>query len=414
MALSWIGTVSARIGSPARSAPQNTVTVRVPDHRRQLEALSMHPDAFFLQRRVGLCRARWHIVACCALGTFAVAGCRPAQEAPKEEVRPVRVVTIDRIASGDTVSLTGTVQAETEVNLSFRIDGRLIERTVNVGDAIAAGRVIARLDPSNEQTSLQAARSTLAGARAQLAEQRNNFQRQKDLLAQNFISKAAFDVAAANLQSAESAAQSAQAQVELAQNRLSYTQLVADAPGVVTAVNAEAGEVVPAGRMVVQVARKGGRDAVFDVPAQVKDSAPANPEITVVLNTDPRVTAKGRVREVSPRADPRTGTFQVRVGLIDPPETMRLGAIVSGRMRLDARTAMQVPAAAIVRSQKQPAVWIVDPKTQTVSLRNIDVERFDVDRVVVRNGLVAGDIVVAAGAQALRPGQRVRLLEAGK
>jgi RND family efflux transporter MFP subunit len=348
------------------------------------------------------------------IAALALAGCRQAAEAPKEEIRPVRVVTIDRVNSGDSVQLTGTVQAETEVNLSFRIDGRMIERVVDVGDAVAAGAVVARLDPSNEESALQGARAVMAGARAQLVEQRNSFQRQKDLLAQNFISKAAFDLAAANLQSAESAAQSAQSQVELAQNRLAYTRLIADAPGIVTATGAEPGEVVPAGRMVIQLARKGGRDAVFDVPAQLKDSAPRNPEITIVLNTDPRVIAKGRVREVSPRADPRTGTFQVRVGLISPPESMRLGSIVSGRMRLDERSSMQVPAAAIVRAQQQPAVWVVDPKTQTVALRNIDVERFDGDRVVVKSGLAAGDVVVAAGAQALRPGQRVRLLGAGK
>jgi len=348
------------------------------------------------------------------IAALALAGCRQAAEAPKEEIRPVRVVTIDRVNSGDSVQLTGTVQAETEVNLSFRIDGRMIERVVDVGDAVAAGAVVARLDPSNEESALQGARAVMAGARAQLVEQRNSFQRQKDLLAQNFISKAAFDLAAANLQSAESAAQSAQSQVELAQNRLAYTRLIADAPGIVTATGAEPGEVVPAGRMVIQVARKGGRDAVFDVPAQLKDSAPRNPEITIVLNTDPRVIAKGRVREVSPRADPRTGTFQVRVGLIHPPESMRLGSIVRGRMRLDERSSMQVPAAAIVRAQQQPAVWVVDPKTQMVALRNIDVERFDGDRVVVKSGLAAGDVVVAAGAQALRPGQRVRLLGAGK
>jgi membrane fusion protein, multidrug efflux system len=348
------------------------------------------------------------------IAALALAGCRQAAEAPKEEIRPVRVVTIDRVNSGDSVQLTGTVQAETEVNLSFRIDGRMIQRVVDVGDAVAAGAVVARLDPSNEESALQGARALMAGARAQLVEQRNSFQRQKDLLAQNFISKAAFDLAAANLQSAESAAQSAQSQVELAQNRLAYTRLIADAPGIVTATGAEPGEVVPAGRMVIQLARKGGRDAVFDVPAQLKDSAPRNPEITIVLNTDPRVIAKGRVREVSPRADPRTGTFQVRVGLINPPESMRLGSIVSGRMRLDERSSMQVPAAAIVRAQQQPAVWVVDPKAQTVALRNIDVERFDGDRVVVKSGLAAGDIVVAAGAQALRPGQRVRLLGAGK
>jgi RND family efflux transporter MFP subunit len=340
--------------------------------------------------------------------------CRRAEEPPPPEVRPIRVFTVDKLAAGDTVSLTGTVQAETEVNLSFRIDGRMVERSVNVGDAVKAGQQIARLDPSNEESSLQSARAQLAGAQAQLVEQRNNFNRQQDLLAKNFISKAAFDQVAANLQSAQSNATSAQAQVNLANNRLSYTRLVADAPGNVTAVGAEPGEVVGAGRMIVQIARKGGRDAVFDVPAQLKDSAPANPEITVSLTTDPKVSAKGRVREVSPRADPRTGTFQVRVGLIDPPEGLRLGSIVTGRMRLDERASIHVPASAIVRSERQPAVWIVDPKTKTVSLRNIDVERFDAARVIVASGLAPGDIVATSGVQALRPGQQVRLLEAAK
>lgn len=343
-----------------------------------------------------------------------VSACRQAPPPPPAEIRPIRVFTVDKLAAGDTVSLTGTVQAETEVNLSFRIDGRMIERNVNVGDAVKAGQQIARLDPSNEDSSLQSARAQLAGSQAQLVEQRNNFARQQDLLAKNFISKAAFDQVAANLQSAQSNATSAQAQVNLAQNRLSYTRLVADAPGTVTAVGAEPGEVVGAGRVVVQLARKGGRDAVFDVPAQLKDSAPANPDITVTLTTDPRVTAKGRVREVSPRADPRTGTFQVRVGLIEPPEGLRLGSIVTGRMRLDERASIQVPATALVRSAGQPAVWIVDPKSQTVSLRNIDVERFDPARVVVASGLAPGDIVATSGVQALRPGQKVRLLEAVK
>lgn len=340
--------------------------------------------------------------------------CRQAAPPPPPEVRPIRVFTVDKLTAGDTVSLTGTVQAENEVNLSFRIDGRMIERSVNVGDAVKAGQQIARLDPSNEESSLQSARAQLAGSQAQLVEQRNNFARQQDLLAKNFISKAAFDQVAANLQSAQSNATSAQAQVNLANNRLSYTRLVADAPGTVTAVGAEPGEVVGAGRMVVQLARKGGRDAVFDVPSQLKDSAPANPEITVALTTDPRITAKGRVREVSPRADPRTGTFQVRVGLIDPPDGLRLGSIITGRMRLDERASIQVPASAMVRSERQPAVWIVDPKTMTVSLRNIDVERFDATRVIVASGLAPGDIVATSGVQALRPGQKVRLLEAAK
>ena len=350
-----------------------------------------------------------------ALATLTLlSACRRAEEPPPPEIRPVRVISVEQRAAGDTVSLTGTVQAQTEVNLSFRIDGRMVERNVNVGDTVKPGQLIARLDPSNEQTGVQGVQAQLAAARAQLVEQRNNYNRQKELLAQRFISQAAFDQVTANLQSAESAVKSAQSQVDLAQNRLGYTRLVSDAGGAVTKVGAEPGEVVPAGRMVVQIARAGGRDAVFNVPAQLKDTAPANPEITVSLTTDPNVSAKGRVREVSPRADPVTGTFAVRVGLIDPPAGLRLGSTVTGRMRVDTASAIEIPGSALVRSGAQSAVWIVDPKTQMVSMRTIDVKSHDAGRVVVAGGLDPGDVIVTAGVQALHPGQKVRLLGAAK
>ena len=199
--------------------------------------------------------------------------------------------------------------------------------------------------------------------------------------------------------------------MNIAQNRLGYAQLVADAGGTVTAVGAEPGEVVQAGRMIVQIARQAGRDAVFDVSPQIKNSAPPNPEITVSLTTDPKVTAAGRVREVSPRADPATGTFRVRVGLTNPPATMRLGTTVTGRMQLGSAPGIEIPASALIRSDRQSAVWIVDPKTGTVSTRNIEAGSQDSARVVVLSGLNPGDVVVTAGVQALRPGQTVRLLE---
>jgi RND family efflux transporter MFP subunit len=343
----------------------------------------------------------------------ALGGCRRAEEPPPPEIRPVRVITVEQRAAGETVSLTGTVQAQTEINFSFRIDGRMTDRSVNVGDAVRPGQVLARLDPSNEDASLASARAQLASARAQAVEQRNNYNRQKQLLSQRFISQAAFDQIAANLASAESAVKSAQAQVDLAQNRQSYTRLVADAGGNVTKVGAEPGEVVPAGRMVVQIARAGGRDAVFNVPAQLKDSAPRNPEVTVALTTDPKVSAMGRVREVSPRADPVTGTFQVRVGLIDPPAGLRLGSTVTGSIRMEAASGIAIPGSALVRQGAQSAVWIVDPKTQTVSQRTIEIASHDANRVVVGGGLQTGDVVVTAGVQALHPGQKVRLLGVG-
>lgn len=343
-----------------------------------------------------------------------LAACKSSEEPPAPEIRPVRVVIGEQRASGDTVSLTGTVQAETEVNLSFRIDGRMIERRVNVGDTVRVGQVIATLNPENEESGLQAARADLAAANARMVEAQNNFQRQQRLLEQNFISKAAFDQVVATRKAAESQVDAARANVDIAQNRLGYTRLVAKSGGTVTAVGAEPGEVVQAGRMVVQLAQQGGIDAVFDVPPQVKDIAPSQPEITVALTMNPKVQAKGRVREVSPRADPVTGTFRIRVALLDPPAAMRLGSTVTGRMRVGGAAGIEIPASALTRADRQPSVWVVDPASDTVSLRPIEVATFAPDQVVVGAGLQPGEMVVTAGVQALRPNQKVRPIEAGR
>ena len=272
-----------------------------------------------------------------------LAACQREVEKPAPEIRPVRAITIEKRAAGSTVAITGNVQAQNEVNQSFRIDGRLIERLVDVGDEVKNGQLIARLDPQNEESGVQAARAQLSSAQARLVEARSNFERMRDLVAEDAVSRAQFDQAEALRKTAESQVEAAQSQVSLAQNRLSYTRLFSNVTGVVTARGPEPGEVVSPGRMIVQVAREGARDAVFDVPPAVKDSAPKHPEITVVLAGDPAVSAKGRVREVAPRADPVTGTFQVRVRLIDPPPAMRLGTTVTGRMILDAVPAIEVP-----------------------------------------------------------------------
>ncbi|HEX5675238.1 MAG TPA: efflux RND transporter periplasmic adaptor subunit, partial [Azonexus sp.] len=180
-----------------------------------------------------------------------LAACQPAEEVVAPEIRPVRVVTVESRNGGDSVSLTGRVQAESEVNLAFRIDGRMISRAVNVGDTVTAGQEIARLNPENEEDGLRAAEATLQGARGQLIEARANEARNRSLLAQNFISQAAFDRITQVANSAQAQVDAAQAQVGISRNRLGYTRLLADAGGVVTAVGAEPGEVVQGGRMVV-------------------------------------------------------------------------------------------------------------------------------------------------------------------
>jgi len=356
------------------------------------------------------CRSqRTALVALAALALLSA--CNRAVDAPQPEVRPVRAITIEQRAGGDSIALTGSVQAQTEVNLAFRIDGRMLERTVSIGDNVRPGQLVARLDSQNEESSLQAAQAQLLAARARLSEARNNFERFRDLVAENAVSRSSFEQAESAMKTAESQVETAQTQVTLGQNRLSYTRLVSDAAGVVTAQGAEPGEVVGAGRMIVQVAREGGRDAVFDVPARIKDATPPNAVVTVVLTSDPKVTATGSVREIAPRADPVTGTFRVRVRLNNPPPEMRLGVTVTGRVKRTTAASIEIPPSAVVRSDRQAAVWVVDPKTGVVATRNIEIRSSDPIRVEVASGLNPGDVVVTAGVQALRAGQKVRLLE---
>jgi RND family efflux transporter MFP subunit len=195
----------------------------------------------------------------------------------------------------------------------------MIKRLVNVGDALQAGEIVAQLDPQNQQNGLRTAQANLASAEAALTQARLTFGRQQQLLAGGWTPRAKFDEAQQALLSAEAQVDAAQAQVGIARDQLSYTVLFADAPGVVTATGAESGEVVRAGQMIVNVARQGGRDAVFDVSEQLIRTGPRDPVVQIALTNDSSVRATGRVREVSPQADPATRTFQVKVGIIDPP-----------------------------------------------------------------------------------------------
>jgi RND family efflux transporter MFP subunit len=344
------------------------------------------------------------------VGAPLIAGCQPASQTAAPAARPVRIVTVEKREAGVPITLTGRIEAEDEVNLAFRISGRLLENDSKQGDRVGAGDVVARLESQNELNTLRAAQAALAAAEGQLTQARNHFERQDTLLKQGWTTRVNHDQAIQALQTAQSQVDATEAQLKAAHDLVSFTDLKADASGVVTVRGPLAGEVVQAGQMIIRLARKDGRDAVFDVPAQVLRSAPTDPKVTVTLTDDPAVVAQGRVREVAPQANPVTRTFEVKVGLMDPPPAMRLGATVTGRMETEAVPIMEIPASALTEFNRQPAVWIVDPSSRTVSLRNVDVLRFDQATVAVDQGLDIGEIVVTAGVQALHPGQKVRLL----
>ncbi|WP_112663008.1 efflux RND transporter periplasmic adaptor subunit [Microvirga flavescens] len=341
-----------------------------------------------------------------------LAGCQREEEAANPPPRAVRAIAVEAAHPRSADTFSGHIEAHEQVSLAFRIGGRLTERFVNIGSEVHDGQPIARLEPQNELNALRSARAALSAAEGVLTQAENNFDRQRELLARNVTTQAYFEAAEQARNAAGSQVEAARAQLETAEDVVRFTKLDADAAGVVTAVGAEPGEVVQAGQAIVRLARRGGRDAVFNVPAQFLRSVSPDTVVNVRMADNPTAVAKGRVREISPQADPVTRTHQVRVGLTSPPPSFRLGTSVIGTVQTEAAPFLAVPATALVGEPKAQAVWVVDPKTSSVALRKVDVVRQEPATAFITKGLSAGDVVVTAGVNSLREGQTVRLLGA--
>jgi RND family efflux transporter MFP subunit len=344
----------------------------------------------------------------------AMSGC--GDDAPKqsEEVRPVRTVVVDPRPIEDDRHAVGEIKPRQESDLGFRIGGKLVSRLVDVGVTVKKGDLLARLDEQDPRNKLKSAEADVSAAQAVLVEAEASESRLKKLVETGATTRANYDAALRNLRSAEAKLESANAALALARDQLAYTELKADFDGIVTAVGAEPGQVVATGQMVVRLALPDQKDAVFAVAETAfRDKTPSDrPAIVVRLLSNPEVVAEGQVREVSPVADPATRTFQVKVTLNAPPPQMRFGSSVVGRLKTTTAAVVVLPGAALFEKSGKPAVWVVDRAAGTVSLRPISLARFESDRIVVSDGLVKGDIVVTAGVNRLREGQKVRTADA--
>jgi membrane fusion protein, multidrug efflux system len=331
---------------------------------------------------------------------------------PAAEIRPVRTVTAVAGSDGEPVSLTGHIRAQTEQSVAFRIDGRMISRRVGVGNVVRPGDLVAELDPQPRRDALREAQANLAAAEAAFHEASNNMERKRTLVDKGWSTKVDFDAAERSFSTAKAKVDAAKAQLHEAEDLLSYTKLLVDAPGVVISTGAEFGEVVRAGQTIVTVAHYDGVDAVFDVPASLMRQISPDVLVTVALTEDPKIHTTGRVRETAPQADSTTRSFRVKVKLDEWPETMRLGATVVGQTRMRGSDGIELPATALTVLDAKPAVWVVNPESLQVSLRTVELQRHASSSIVVSKGINAGELVVTAGVHALRPGQKVRLLGA--
>jgi multidrug efflux system membrane fusion protein len=333
-----------------------------------------------------------------AVGAIALllAACGKEETAPPP-VRPVLVVHAGA-AAATAVSYVGEIRTRHEADLGFRIGGKIIARLADVGSEVSAGQVLARIDPADAALQARQADAALALAESEA-------HRYRDLRAKNFVSQAALDVR-------ETTLQQAQAQAAISRNQADYATLRADHAGAVTAVLADVGQVVAAGQGVLRVAQKGDVEVAIAVPEGQVEALRTAGELRVSPWAQPDEHFAGKLRELAPAADAATRTFPARITILHPSPLLRLGMTATVSLPTSASSGILVPAAAVADGGNGPAVWIV--AGEHVSRRPVKVRQMREDGVVV-DGVQAGELIVAAGAQKLTEGQAVRaqLLDAG-
>ncbi|MER8384552.1 efflux RND transporter periplasmic adaptor subunit [Mesorhizobium sp. M0166] len=343
------------------------------------------------------------------VASLGLAGCSQEKAEVTEIIRPVKVVEIAKASDTRQLSYSGSVRARTEMNLGFRINGKITERLVDIGDRVKPGDVLARIDPTDYELSVRSAQASLDAADRQVETVELTRKRAEQLYAKNFAPKSQLEQATLAYNQAVATRDSARSQLAQAQNQVRYTDLKADKNGIVTAVAADVGQVVGSGTPVVTVAIDGEKEVLIAVPET--DIAEFKPGKTVKAGfwSDEALTLDGKVREVAGSADPQSRTFAVRVSLPNDPRVL-LGMTASIEAAADNRQQLvSIPLAALAQKDSQSIVWTVDRNGGTVHAHPVKVAAFTPDGVSVADGLKPGDVVVAAGTQFMTENLKVKL-----
>ena len=347
----------------------------------------------------------------CSLLVLLLASCNEHKTTTLVQPKGVIAVEAKTTEFSSSATLSGSVTARIETQLSFRVSGRIIERNVDVGSHVKAGDILARVDPAQQQADVDVAKAGLEAAEAQLRQAKLALKRQKELLTGHITSKANYDQAEAALRTAEGSTEAARAVFASAQDTLGFTYLKADADGIITARHAEVGQVQQAAQTVFTLAHDGKRDAVFNVFESLFLNNHADSQIEVSLLSDPAQKVTATIREVSPTIDASTGTIRVKVDLGDQGAMMPLGAIVTGRFSYQTKRVILLPWGAMASLNGAPALWLIDAQTQRVSLQPVEVSDYETGQFAVTAGLKDGDLVVSQGGKLIRQGQQVSILK---
>ncbi len=304
--------------------------------------------------------------------------------------------------------------ARYSTSMSFRVAGKVIERTVRLGDRVRKGQVLARLDPQDAERQAASAQAALDAAAHRLTFAKQQIERDQAQFAQNLIATNQLEQSQDAYAAALAGQQQAAAQLVVARNALQYTTLAADHDGSITGENADTGQVVAAGQAIYGLAWTGDTDAVMDAAAGDLQRIAIGQPASVTFTALPGIKFPARVREVAPAADPQSRTYRVKLTLSEPGavrlgmtgDALLLPAAAAGG--IPAASAYIIPATAIFHQGRDPAVWIVRPADSTLELRPVTVESYRERGAVVKEGLKDGDVVVLAGVHTVHAGQHVQ------
>lgn len=332
------------------------------------------------------------------------------QAAAPEPERAVRTQQVSGSAATQVREYAAEVRARVESRLSFRVGGKLLSRDVNLGDAVKPGQLLARIDAQDLLLAQAAATAAVAAARTNRDQAGADYKRFVELQRQGFISPAELERRDTAFKAAQAQFEQTKAQADVQVNQSGYAQLRSDGAGVVTGVDAEPGQVLPAGAPVVRVALDGPRDIVFAVQedqiARVSAAAAQPGALKVRLWSGDRWWPL-TLREVAAAADPVTRTFLIKAdaGKLD----VRLGQSATVIVELPQQAGViKLPLDAVMQQDGKTAVWVLDPASMTVKPQAVQLGGADANEVVVAGGLSAGQEVVVAGVHVLNPGQKVK------
>ncbi len=347
-----------------------------------------------------------------ALGVM-LAGCAKPPEVA-EDVRPVRAIQLTASQQQVMAEYAGNVQPRVEARIGFRVSGKISARKVDVGTLVKAGQVLMQLDPADLRLAQVQAEGNFKAAQSNFELASNELKRYQELRKTNAISQSMFDAKVTAVAAAQGGFEQAQAQLKGQSNQAAYANLVATGNGVVTAINAEVGQVVSAGMPVVQVAQLDEMEVVVGIPENNVDIINHANSIQIHLWANPQEAITGKIRELSPMADPATRTFTARISIVNPSPklaaSIKMGMTANVQFALTTPSAfIKVPLTALFQDKGVTSVWLVEQGV--VKLVPVQIVGVSGNDLLLASGVTAGQTVVTAGVHLLKPGQRVTILE---